>query len=308
MKVAMNAFQEPAATDAELERMIQALEGSGRYRVLRQLTPRPNVAPTEGALVRKGLFVDVETTGLEPDRHEIIELAMVPFTYGVEGQIYAVGEPFNQLREPSGPIPSEITTITGIDDDMVAGKTIDPAAVDAFVASADLVIAHNASFDRRFLERFSQGFNAKPWACSMTQIDWVAEGFEGAKLSYLAFGAGFFYDRHRAVHDCLAAIELLETRLPRSGDLALTQLLARARAPTWRVWAERSPFDLKDVLKARGYRWNADGGAAPKAWYIDVAQNELDAEVAFLSNEIYLGEVQPLTRRIDATDRFSDRC
>jgi len=304
----MNVLLPPGDPDANLEKMVQTLESTGRYRVLRQLSPRMGVTPAEGAQIRQGLFVDVETTGLDSERHEIIELAMVPFTYGVDGEIYGIGEPFHQLREPSKPIPPEITAITGIDDALVAGKRIDPADVAAFAASADLVVAHNASFDRRFLDRFCQTFSAKPWACSMTQIDWSAEGFEGVKLSYLAVSAGFFYERHRAVHDCLAAIELLGMTLPRSGGLALAQLLKQARATTWRVWAERSPFDLKDVLKARGYRWNGDGSGAPKAWYIDVADADLDAKIDFLSREIYLGEVHPLTRKIDATDRFSDRC
>ena len=36
-------------------------------------------------------------------------------------------------------------------------------------------------------------FATKPWACSMTQIDWSSEGFEGTKLAYLACAAGFFF-------------------------------------------------------------------------------------------------------------------
>ena len=101
----------------------------------------------------------------------------------------------------------EITAITGITNEMVAGQIIDPAEVAKFAAPASLVIAHNAAFDRRFLERFSDVFSTKPWACSLSQIDWAAEGFEGTKLAYLAQAAGFFYDRHRAMHDCLATVD-----------------------------------------------------------------------------------------------------
>jgi DNA polymerase III subunit epsilon len=298
----------PTGDVADLEAMAATLENSGAYRVLRRLAPRASIAPPAGLATRQGLCVDTETTGLDPARDEIIELAMVPFTYGLDGQVYAVGEPFQQLREPSKPIPPEVTAITGIDDAMVAGKRIDPVDVAHFAAPASLVVAHNAAFDRKFLERFCETFNTKPWACSMSEIDWAAEGYEGTKLAYLAGGAGFFYERHRATHDCLAAIELLARVHPRSGRTGLAQLLERARRPSFRIWAENSPFDLKDVLKARGYRWNGEGTGSPRAWYIDVDDAAQEAEVAFLKAEIYQGEIDLLVRRIDAYDRFSDRC
>lgn len=294
-------------TSNGLEDMAQALERSGGYRVLRRLAPLARREPPAGMQTRQGLFVDTETTGLDAARDEIIELAMVPFTYGMDGEIYHVGEAFQQLRRPSKPIPPEVTAITGIDDAMVDGQVIDPQAVAAFAAPAALVIAHNAAFDRKFLERFSEVFNTKPWACSMCEVDWAAEGYEGAKLAYLASSAGFFYERHRAAHDCLAALELLARTHPVSRRTGLAQLLDRARTPTWRIWAENSPFDFKDQLKARGYRWNGDNGGGPRAWYIDVADVAREAEIAFLQAEVYRGEVHLLTRRVDAYDRFSDR-
>lgn len=142
----------------------------------------------------------------------------------------------------------------------------------------------------------------------MSEIDWVGEGHEGVKLAYLAMGAGFFYDRHRAVHDCAAGIALLAARLPRSGERALARLLERARTPTWRIWAEGAPFDLKDALKARGYQWNGNGVGGPTAWFIDVSDLDKTGELDFLARDIGLGDREPLVRRIDAYDRFSERC
>lgn len=293
--------------DPDPEAMATALANNPDFRVLRRLNLPRTLRERAGAAVRNGLFVDVETTGLDLARDEIIELAMIPFTYGLDGVIYETGEPFEGLRQPSSPIAPHITAITGIDDQMVESRVIDPDDVARFAASASLIVAHNAAFDRRFLERFSAVFTTKAWACSMTQVDWIDEGHEGTKLAYLAMGAGFFYDRHRATHDCAAGIALLDSVLPRSGERAMARLLHAARAPTWRVWAEGAPFDLKDVLKARGYRWNGEGVSGPRAWYVDVSEGAQDAECAFLQAEIYRSEVDPMIRRVDAFDRFSDR-
>ena len=133
------------------EGMAAALDATDNYRVLRRLASRSIIEPYDGSVTRLGLFVDVETTGLDPSRDEIIELAMVPFTYGVDGRLFNVHHAFEKLREPNQQISTKITALTGITNDMVAGKVIDPAEVAAFANRADLVVAHNASFDRRFL-------------------------------------------------------------------------------------------------------------------------------------------------------------
>lgn len=286
--------------------MRQALEATGRFRVLEKLAAPTPIAPPPGA--RMALYVDTETTGLDPRKDEIIELAMVPFYYEEDGRIVGVGEPFTGFREPSEPISPEVTALTGITNDVVAGQAIDPEAVAAFVSPAVLIVAHNAAFDRRFLERFSAVFTTKAWACSMAEVPWKDEGHEGAKLAFLALEQGFFYDRHRALNDCHAAIELLSRPLAKSGDLAFARLLASARVPTFRIWAENSPFELKGVLKARGYRWNAEASFGPRCWYIDVVEAAREAELAFLWTEIYRREADLIVRRIVAYDRYSERC
>jgi len=149
------------------EAMAEALSATGQYRVLRRLVPRSILLTDDGSPKRNGLLVDVETTGLDPDRDEIIELAMVPFTYGIDGRIFRIGDAFDRLRQPTCAIPAEITALTGISEEAVAGKHIEPSEVAAFAQPADLVVAHNASFDRRFLERFSEAFAGKAWACSI---------------------------------------------------------------------------------------------------------------------------------------------
>ena len=132
-----------------VEDAIATLEASGDYRILRRLAPRPAVPAPDDEDLRTAIFLDLETTGLDPTRDEIIEIALVPFTYGrSSGRIYAVKPAFQGLRQPTVPIPAKVTELTGLDDAAVAGKTIDPADVARFVAGSSLVIAHNARFDR----------------------------------------------------------------------------------------------------------------------------------------------------------------
>lgn len=210
------------------------------------------------------------------------------------------------LNQPTSPIPPEITKITGLTDAMVAGHAIDPKEVAAFIAEAVIIIAHNAAFDRLFAERLSGAFKTKGLACSMSQVDWKLEGFEGTKLSYLAGQCGFFFDGHRAENDCLAGLEILG-HPPNNGRTALAHLLDAARAPTWCIVAERSPYDLKHKLKARDYRWNGEEAAGPKAWYTDVAEADREDELLFLTQEIYGYDPGLTPRRITAFERFSER-
>jgi DNA polymerase III subunit epsilon len=290
------------------DQAIESLEATGDYRILRRLQPRKFVNQPDGTKTKLAIFLDLETTGLDPERDEIIELAMVPFRYSNDGQIFEVNDAFDELREPSsGTIPEEITRITGITDEMVRGKTINSERVAEIAAPAALIIAHNANFDRKFAEKAFDVFSTKAWACSMTQIPWKQELFEGMKLEYLAMKSGFFYDAHRAETDCHAGIELLSKPLPQSGNLALQTLLGEARKPTCRVWAENAPFEFKDMLKARGYRWNDGNDGRPKSWYCDIPEVGLEVELAYLRDEIFQRKVDTPVARISAFDRFSVR-
>lgn len=289
-----------------LDDVARALEATGRYRVLRRLVSRPVSPPAVDGSEKVGLVIDVETTGLDHTRDEVIELAMLAFRYRHTGEITGISATFQAFNEPSHPIPGHITKLTGITDAMVAGHKIDTAAVESFVADAGIVIAHYADFDRKFAERAWPIFAHKAWACSATEVDWKAHGYSGAKLSYLATEAGFFYSAHRAIDDCRAVLELLGSPLGTS-TTSLALLLDRAQRKTCRIRAEYSPYDLKDVLKSRGYRWNNGADGSLGAWYIDVDEDHLDAELKFLRQKIYQRDVDLYCVEYSAFERFSAR-
>jgi hypothetical protein len=65
------------------------------------------------------------------------------------------------------------------------------------------------------------------------------------------------------------------------------------------------PFDMKDHLKARGYRWSDGSDGRPKAWWIELAEEVLDDELHYLRSEIYRWpDADPSIRRLTAFDRF----
>jgi DNA polymerase III subunit epsilon len=175
---------------SDLAAMAEALSRSTDYRVLRRLVPRTTSAPADKQDTKIGILLDTETTGLDHRKDELIELGMVKFDYSADGRIVGVCDTFSAFNEPSARIPPDVTALTGITDEMVAGHKIDEAAVNAFVDdSVVAVIAHNSGFDRRFVERYWPVFEHKAWACSATEIDWRKQGFAGAQLGYLLNGA-----------------------------------------------------------------------------------------------------------------------
>lgn len=290
----------------EAEILARRLEATGDYKVLRRLVPYPAATPT-GFGGRLGIIIDLETTGLDASKNEIIEVAIVKFRYSNSGRVAGVTGIFQAFNQPSTAIPAEIVELTRITDAMVAGHKIDVGALENFIADANIVIAHNASFDRKFAEGSWPLFAHKHWACSATGIEWQKYGFGGVKLPYLLTQSGFFHEAHRALDDCYATLGILAHELPGTSTTALAVLLDRARRKSFRIWAENAPFELKDALKHRRYRWSDGSDGRRRSWYIDVEQDKINAELNFLRHEIYQRDIDIDCRELTALDRFSSR-
>lgn len=290
---------------------IQHLKKSDQFKVIERLKSPQRYWQGQPSTSRIGIVLDTETTGLDTNRDKIIELGFIVFEYDAgSGLIYRILHSYDGFEDPHEPLQDIVKQITGITDAMLLDQHLDDQEINLWLEKADLIIAHNAAFDRHMLERRLPLSCKANWACTFNDIAWQDEDISSLKLDYIAYKLGFFFDGHRAVNDAQATLHLLSKSLPCSGQLAMASLLASARAKSQRFFAIRAPFDKKDDLKARGYRWLADFTHAGKkgVWSKAISENDSEAEQQWLSDNIYNGKADQFVHHdINAIDRYSIR-
>lgn len=259
--------------------------------------------PRNRNIGRVGIAIDVETTGLDPARHEIIELAVQRFRIDASGFIIETGKPRTWLEQPSHPIPPEVQRITGLTDADVAGRTLNDGEATGMLRDADFVVAHNAAFDRPFVEARLPGASGRPWVCSLGDVDWKGLGYDDRTLSGLLARMGMFYSAHRAQNDVLALLHLLD-HVPKGGSKTFAGIAVEtAEKPSFLIEAVDAPFSARAVLKERGYRWNR----ARKTWSVEVAEPQVDKERDWVLRFIYNGKGKPSIAKIGWEKRYALR-
>lgn len=259
----------------ELEACVSKLEASDQYKVLRKIPDPKKSKARESADVRYALIVDTETTGLNIRTDEIIELGYVLVAY--KGHELSYIKDFgNEMREPDRRIPDVVQALTGITPDMVKGKKLSKEKILSALSVANIVIAHNAAFDRPFCERLLPEFSEKPWACSLTEIPWREYGFESAKLKYLLIESGYFFEGHRALDDCAALEVLLKSASPFRGSF-FEELMESARQPSF-IFRVHAPYELRQRMTDFGFRWSRFEERAGGEWQKVVRFDEFESE------------------------------
>jgi DNA polymerase III epsilon subunit family exonuclease len=164
------------------------------------------------------VVLDVETTGWEPPRDVIVEIARVTVEDG------AIAAEWSSLIQPGRPIPEDTTRIHGITDAMVAGAPAPSAVAGSFreaCGGLPLVI-HNAAFDLPFLNAFLRGAGAPPLYGPVIDTLGLARGLFGTggnALAELTRRHGIPHTTaHRALADARATAELLLVLAPRWED------------------------------------------------------------------------------------------
>lgn len=156
--------------------------------------------------------VDIETTGLDYEKDEIVELGAIRVVN------HEVTESFSALIRLKGELPKKISELTGITEEMISTEGIDlKSAVMQlwdFIGQSP-IIGHNFRFDRTFLAKASEETKiqmpqlvfwdtltlARRNACDVSdfRLDTLAAYF-GIKVQ----------ERHRVLSDCMTTFQVYE--------------------------------------------------------------------------------------------------
>ena len=188
---------------------------------------------------------DLETTGLSAERDRICEIG------AVRVRALEVVDSFQSLVDPGAPLPEPIARLTGLREQELRRAPPVAAVVRRFLAFTgdDLLVAHNARFDQRFLERQLQLIHGRrlmePPLCTAALARRLLEGrLRRVGLASLAhfFGVGT-QPCHRALPDAEATAEVLIRLIGLAQELGarrLSELRALAAPRKRRVYDKRS--------------------------------------------------------------------
>jgi len=202
---------------------------------------------TRDPLLDEAAFVvfDLETTGLSAQRDRICEIGAVR-VQGLE-----LVDSFQSLVNPGVALPGPVERLTGLRTAELRRAPPVRKVLPRFLAFAgdDLLVAHNAGFDQRFLERELQAREGRrlsqPPLCTAALARRLLEGrLRKVGLASLAhfFGVGTT-PCHRALPDAEATAEVLLCLIALAQELGarrLSELRSLAAPRRRRVYAKRA--------------------------------------------------------------------
>lgn len=176
---------------------------------------------------------DLETTGLDPQRDEVVQVAGVRV---LSGRLLR-GEHFDRLVDPGRPIPDSATRIHGISDAMVVGAPAFAEVAEGFrhFTEGSVLVAHHAAFDLAFLKRLKATGGPdtlRPALCTALLSARLFPHTGAHTLDALADRLGIVIPqeiRHTALGDSIATAEVLLKLIPllkAQGLVTLADVLA----------------------------------------------------------------------------------
>ena len=304
------AIQKILASPEATQVLIDQMKDHADLHVMRGMSHMIVANPERREAARIAIVLDTETTGLDSEVDKVIQLSMLKVLYDDEGIVEITDDFFDQFQDPGAPLDPKITKLTGITDEMLKDQKINETEAADFLVDADLVIAHNAAFDRKFVEKGfpALNFDKIDWACSIRDVDWENRVTGSAKLELLVLNQGYVYPAHNAKADCTATAFTLSRTYDGDTPVMMDIVGARARRNVM-IMATGLPFGSQEPLKSAGWKWSPDrnGEAGDKCWHITVSTPEEAQKAAAAAKEAFGGEVALPVRRFSRKTVYSNR-
>ena len=194
------------------------------------------------------LIVDTETTGLDFSEDRCIEVGAILFNVPnrsiLAQQSFLIPAEDNKA-EAINHIPAQITRL-----DQPLEQAIN--YLKSLIETVDVLVAHNAQFDRKWFGKNDLPLASKPWLCSMEDISWPAEKNLRPRPSVRDLALAYevpVWSAHRALTDCIYLAEVFR-RCPDLEDLLNYGLEPR------RLMKAQVSYDQRHLAKEAGFRWN----------------------------------------------------
>lgn len=204
-------------------------------------------------MTRIYVALDIETTGLDPEREAILEIGAVRF------QGHQIQETYSSLVNPGRPIPHTIQQLTGIKPEDVRHAPTMPAimlALRRFVGEVPIV-GHNIKFDLSFLQQhglFQHNIAIDTFELATILLPYAKRYSLTELLNYLNIEVSNNGQAHRALYDAQVAHLLFQGLLDRLQKLdpAIVDEIVRLSFQAKTTWPLSLIFD--DVNRHRASR------------------------------------------------------
>lgn len=234
----------------------------------RRPAPSPQHTP-ERVETSTLLILDTETTGLDPDQHQCLEVGAVLFS--VPERAVLAQQSFllpvqSNAAEAINHIPAQVSRLQ---------QPWREALVyfHALLDQAEVLVAHNATFDQQWFGRGQLPEVPHPWLCTMEDIRWPANRQLRSRPSVRDLALAYevpVWAAHRALTDCIYLAEVFR----RCEDLE--ELIRRGMEPR-RLMRAKVSYDNRHLAREAGFRWN---DPLRGAWTRRLSEREV-AELCF---------------------------
>ena len=175
------------------------------------------------------VIFDTETSGLDPEKDQIIELAALRVERTATGGLRIAGKMDTFIKLPEGELlPENIVTLTGITDELLRAEGVQPSKAAGQITKLmqngpALMVAHNAQFDACFLRELLRGqkVGRVDWLDSLTVYKDRRPYPHKLANAIIAYDLGDkVQNSHRAIDDVLALFEVLKAMDEERDNLA----------------------------------------------------------------------------------------